>query len=67
MATKFTTEEIKLLEKEIPEFWFAEDDHLVHPIGDVLEKDSSGGYTLTEKNSFPNLQSALTFLNERDF
>lgn len=62
----FTAAENKLLETDLPGHWFAETDHLVHPIGDRLERDASGGYTLTQINSFPDLKAALVWLKENE-
>ena len=64
MAVKFSNPEIALIKEYLPEHWFAEEDHLVHPIGDRLERDASGGFTLYQQNSFPTLGAALVWLKE---
>lgn len=60
----FTPAEKQLLKTNLPEHWFAEDGYLDHPIGDRLEKNQAGGYTLFQENSFPDLESALKWLKE---
>ena len=63
-AHQFTAAENAIMAKGLPRHWYEETGYLAHPIGDILEKDASGGYTLTQLNSFPDLQSALAWLKE---
>ena len=60
----FTTEEKQLLKTNLPEFWSVEEGYLDHPIGDRLERDRGGGYTLFQENSFPDLKSALAWIKK---
>ena len=61
---KFTWDEKQLLKHNLPEHWFVEDGYLDHPIGDRLEKNKAGGYTLFQENSFPDLKSALAWIKK---
>lgn len=66
MDHKFTEEELRLIESDLPEHWFPEEGYLDHPIGDRLEKNANGGYTLYRQDSFPDLKSAFKWLNEEN-
>lgn len=64
MAQDFTAAENAEIAKGLPDHWSAEFGYLTHPIGDRLVKDASGGYTLYQENSFPNLATAIKWLKE---